>query len=162
MFLNNENDEKKGLLESRSIPQEFFDIERVQSVSQQRPMLVPNFIKNQSSLLERSKFIKCICCCQILCCPKSYQKNLTSNISNKELLVYYNFKSLAAQIYDEENSSHEESLRFLHVICLPSEPSVDLRSKEWTKLGFQVKIFYSRVKIHGQISEVLDTWLYSL
>jgi hypothetical protein len=142
MFLNNDNDEKKGLLENHKVPQEFFDIERVQSVSQQRPMLVPKFIQDQTSLLERSKFVKCICCMQIVCCPQSYKKNLTSNIPNKDLFVYYNMKSLAAQIYDDENPSHEESLRFLHVICLSSEPSVDLRSKEWTKLGFQVKIFY--------------------
>ena len=138
MYLANQEDDRKVLLEPNQSRQEFFDVERNHGGTHERPLPVPNFIKKQKSGLETSKLLKCICCCKIICCPLSYRRNLLSDIKNKELGVYYTLKSLSNQLYEEDNPSHEESLKFLYITCLNSNPSEDLRSKEWTKLGFQV------------------------
>lgn len=139
MFLNSENDEKKILLnEGRH---EFFDIERQKTGTHQRPLPIPKFILDQTSLIEKNKLFKVFCCFKIIFCYNSYKKNLVCEIKNKDLGFYYNLKNLASQMYDSENSAHEDSLKFLNFICLKAEPSEDLINKEWTKIGFQVNFY---------------------
>jgi len=116
-----------------------FDIEGSYVDSQERPFPIPSFITKQKTLYEKSKCIRFI----FFCCSKSLKQNLISNIKNKELKVYYKIKSLASQLFDENNIHHKESLKFLYMICINKEITneEDHKTIEWKKVGFQVKFY---------------------
>lgn len=144
MHMSSYNDDKEILLPDNSnrttkvdYESEPFDIERSFIDEQERPLPLPSFIQNQKTIYEKSRSIAFL----LSCCAKGYKKNLTHSIKNKELKIYYKLKSLATQLFDETNSQHKESLKFLYMLCLNKEITSDgdYRSIEWKKIGFQVK-----------------------
>lgn len=169
--MNSENDDKETLLQTTSQDRmdikydksEPFDIERVSIAdTQERPLPIPSFISEQRTLYEKSKIFRIICCC----CAKRFNHNVISNIKNKELKAYYKIKSLASQLFDDDNSQHKESLKFLYILCINKEMNGDFRSMEWKRIGFQVRILTNihidiRQIIQLQILEGLVIFLYS-
>lgn len=145
MNMNSEIDDKETLLQTTSQERidfkydksEPFDIERVSiSDTQERPLPIPAFIIEQRTLYEKSKCFRIMCCC----CTKRFNQYAISNIKNKELKAYYKIKSLASQLFDEDNSQHKESLKFLYILCINKEMNGDFRNIEWKNIGFQVRI----------------------
>jgi hypothetical protein len=132
MYLKEEEDDREKLIsKSPMIKQENFDIEH----ANERVLPLPGFISNQTSIFEKSKGIRILCCCFKCCCHS--KKNSTEEIPNKEIVAYYSLKAVAVQSYDQLNQRHEDSLKMLFLTCLGTEIPEDLRSKEWKTVGFQ-------------------------
>lgn len=148
---NKYQDDRENLLGDRTerdVRNEIFEIER----SKYEPLPLPEFISNQISIFESSRFLNVIFC--LGCCTN--RKKLIKEIRQDELETYYNLKKVAIQSYEDTNPLHEESLKILYIICLKSEVTVDLRNKEWMNVGFQVIhiiLYKNREKIREQILE---------
>ena len=114
-----------------------FDIEGSFTDARERPLPIPIFISNQQTFYEKSKCLRLLCCCY----TKKYSRSSISNIKNKELKVYYKLKALASQLFDENNTQHKESLKFLAMLCINKEMAEDFKMTEWKRIGFQVTPF---------------------
>lgn len=106
---------------------------------------VPNFISNQVSAFE-----KCTCCFHFFCCHLCKKKGTKLEDIEQDALQSYNkFKYRACEVYNSEDSSHENSLRFLYVQTLNSDLTQNLINAKWRKLGFTANDPRIDIKIGG-------------
>ena len=94
---------------------------------------VPTFLKNQMTITEKSSILNFF---SNLFCISSKQKKI-QDINDEELEIFYELKSLAFTNYDENDSNHEQSLRFLYLSTIKGDLTNDLITDEWKILGFE-------------------------
>ena len=94
---------------------------------------VPTFLKNQMTMTEKSSILNFF---SNLFCISSKQKKI-QDINDEELEVFYELKNLAFTNYDENDSNHEQSLRFLYLSTIKGDLTNDLITDEWKILGFE-------------------------
>jgi hypothetical protein len=134
MYLKNQEDDTHKLLETPTSPknqQKNFDIER----QTEKSVILPEFIKKEISIFEKSKTARIVFCC-FLCCKSN--KHSTTDITQSEIQSYHSLKAIAVQAYNENDFNHEKSLKMLFLTCLnTTEVTEDLRHKDWKIVGFQ-------------------------
>jgi hypothetical protein len=94
---------------------------------------VPTFLKNQMTITEKSSILNFF---SNLFCISSKQKKI-QDINDEELEVFYELKNLAFTNYDENDSNHEQSLRFLYLSTIKGDLTNDLITDEWKIIGFE-------------------------
>ena len=111
-------------------------------------MSYPNFILNQVSAFE-----KCSCCFHLFCCHLCKGRwNKLEDIEEGDMLTYNAFKKKASEIYSSDDSSHENSLRFLYVQTLSSDLTPNLVNPKWRNIGFTIDDPRGDIKIGGYYS----------
>lgn len=80
------------------------------------------------------------CLSQIFPCLFSQEKYRTDNIKEKDLKTYHQLKAIASLDYNQDNTAHEESLKFLYLKTINSDLCKDLTSAQWEDIGFNVSI----------------------
>lgn len=93
--------------------------------------VMPKFLLTQVTGCE--KFSSKCCCC---CCFRKRVGYRIEDIEETDLLVYGSFKLKAAQVYNQDDSSHENSLRFLYIQTLSCDITPKLINERWKEIGF--------------------------
>lgn len=92
----------------------------------------PKFLLGQVSSLE-----KCGCLYKLFCCNLCSKKgNHLDDIEESDILAYERFKKDAIDYYYREESSNENSLRFLYMQTLNCDLTQDLTNEKWKTIGF--------------------------
>ena len=109
---------------------------------------VPTFLQKQMTITEKSSILNFF---SNLFCISSKQKKIR-DISEEELEVFYELKNLAFTNYDENDSNHEQSLRFLYLSLIKGDLTNDLITDEWKTLGFETNNPRKEFKDGGYLS----------